>query len=146
MDRRCKETGRSWYRAHVGWEQVGSRGSRGVVSGSKSIRTRKWYAHFFFTIISAEQVCENQMVLDISRSINWYHIFFYRPLEMTFLETSALTGEGVEETFLKCGRAILTKIETGIHSICLFKRRKVFYCRIVKGHMKEEKPFGHLLT
>ena len=24
-----------------------------------------------------------------------------------------MTGEGVEETFLKCGRAILTKIETG---------------------------------
>lgn len=39
--------------------------------------------------------------------------FSHFQLEMTFLETSALTGEGVEETFLKCGRAILTKIETG---------------------------------
>ncbi|KAG0197990.1 Ras- protein Rab-4B [Mortierella sp. NVP41] len=38
---------------------------------------------------------------------------FAQENEMTFLETSALTGEGVEETFLKCGRAILTKIETG---------------------------------
>ncbi|KAG0009051.1 Ras- protein Rab-4A [Entomortierella chlamydospora] len=37
----------------------------------------------------------------------------YLEAKMTFLETSALTGEGVEETFLKCGRAILTKIETG---------------------------------
>ncbi|KAF9940498.1 Ras- protein Rab-4A [Mortierella alpina] len=38
---------------------------------------------------------------------------FAQENEMTFLETSALTGDGVEETFLKCGRAILTKIETG---------------------------------
>lgn len=30
-----------------------------------------------------------------------------------FLETSALTGEGVTEVFLKCARTILTKIETG---------------------------------
>ena len=30
-----------------------------------------------------------------------------------FLETSALTGENVEETFLKCARSILTKIESG---------------------------------
>jgi Ras-related protein Rab-4B len=30
-----------------------------------------------------------------------------------FLETSALTGENVEETFLKCARQILTKIESG---------------------------------
>ncbi|KAF9967165.1 Ras- protein Rab-4A [Mortierella alpina] len=37
---------------------------------------------------------------------------FAQENEMTFLETSALTGDGVEETFLKCGRAILTKIET----------------------------------
>lgn len=30
-----------------------------------------------------------------------------------FLETSALTGENVEEAFLKCARNILTKIESG---------------------------------
>lgn len=33
--------------------------------------------------------------------------------ELMFLETSALTGENVEETFLKCARSILTKIESG---------------------------------
>ncbi|KAI8350784.1 ras-related protein rab-4B-like protein [Mortierella sp. GBAus27b] len=38
---------------------------------------------------------------------------FAQENEMAFLETSALTGDGVEETFLKCGRAILSKIETG---------------------------------
>lgn len=30
-----------------------------------------------------------------------------------FLETSAVTGENVEEAFLKCSRSILTKIEAG---------------------------------
>lgn len=30
-----------------------------------------------------------------------------------FLETSALTGENVEEGFLKCARTILNKIDSG---------------------------------
>ena len=34
-------------------------------------------------------------------------------VELMFLETSALTGENVEEMFLKCARSILTKIESG---------------------------------
>ena len=33
--------------------------------------------------------------------------------ELMFLETSALTGENVEETFLKCAKSILAKIESG---------------------------------
>jgi len=32
---------------------------------------------------------------------------------LTFLETSALTGEGVEEVFLRCARSIVNKIESG---------------------------------
>ena len=35
------------------------------------------------------------------------------PTELMFLETSALTGENVEEAFLKCARTILNKIESG---------------------------------
>ena len=35
-----------------------------------------------------------------------------------FLETSALTGEGVAEVFLKCARTILTKIEMS-ESMCI---------------------------
>ena len=31
-----------------------------------------------------------------------------------FLETSALTGENVEEVFLKCARSILSRIESGL--------------------------------
>ncbi|XP_014749659.1 PREDICTED: ras-related protein Rab-4B-like, partial [Sturnus vulgaris] len=33
--------------------------------------------------------------------------------ELMFLETSALTGENVEEAFLKCARSILNKIDSG---------------------------------
>lgn len=44
------------------------------------------------------------------------------PSELSFLETSALTGENVEEVFLKCTRTILTKIDAGTcltHSLSL---------------------------
>lgn len=34
-------------------------------------------------------------------------------IELSFLETSALTGENVEEVFLKCTRSILSKIDAG---------------------------------
>lgn len=39
---------------------------------------------------------------------------FFPPSELMFLETSALTGENVEEAFLKCARTILNKIESGM--------------------------------
>ena len=38
--------------------------------------------------------------------------------ELSFLETSALTGENVEEVFLKCARSILTKIDAGLSGGC----------------------------
>lgn len=38
---------------------------------------------------------------------------FAQDNELLFLETSALTGDNVEETFLKCARSILMKIESG---------------------------------
>ena len=38
---------------------------------------------------------------------------FAQENELAFLETSALTGENVEEVFLKCTRTILTKIDAG---------------------------------
>ncbi len=44
--------------------------------------------------------------------------------ELSFLETSALTGENVEEVFLKCTRTILTKIDAGeshTHSLVQLK-------------------------
>eukprot|EP01137_Pigoraptor_chileana_P030595 Opistho-2@17300 len=39
---------------------------------------------------------------------------FAQENDIMFLETSAYTGENVEETFLKCGRTILAKIEAGV--------------------------------
>nr|XP_041568530.1 ras-related protein Rab-4B isoform X2 [Taeniopygia guttata] len=38
---------------------------------------------------------------------------FAQENELMFLETSALTGENVEEAFLKCARTILNKIDSG---------------------------------
>lgn len=40
-------------------------------------------------------------------------IIFLYTLELMFLETSALTGENVEEAFVQCARKILNKIESG---------------------------------
>ena len=31
-----------------------------------------------------------------------------------FMETSAMTGECVEEAFMKCARSVLSKIESGV--------------------------------
>uniref|UniRef100_A0A9J2PYV4 Ras-related protein Rab-4B n=1 Tax=Ascaris lumbricoides TaxID=6252 RepID=A0A9J2PYV4_ASCLU len=38
---------------------------------------------------------------------------FAQENDLTFMETSALNGENVEETFLKCAKTILSKIESG---------------------------------
>ena len=38
---------------------------------------------------------------------------FAQENDLIFLETSARTGESVEEAFLKCSKTILAKIETG---------------------------------
>ena len=39
---------------------------------------------------------------------------FAQENEALFLETSALTGENVEEVFLKAARSVLSKIESGL--------------------------------
>ena len=45
------------------------------------------------------------------------NFFFFSAL--MFLETSAMSGENVEEAFLKCSRTILTKIDAGVSLISL---------------------------
>ncbi|KAL1924761.1 uncharacterized protein VTP21DRAFT_4415 [Calcarisporiella thermophila] len=56
----------------------------------------------------------NKKDLDDEREITYLEATkFAQEHEMMVLETSALTGEGVEEVFMKCARSILTKIETG---------------------------------
>jgi len=56
----------------------------------------------------------NKIDLEKDREVTYLEASrFAQENDLMFLETSALTGEGVEEVFLKCARSILTKIETG---------------------------------
>ena len=38
--------------------------------------------------------------------------------DLMFMETSAMTGEGVEEVFHKCTKSIVNKIDQGLFSEC----------------------------
>lgn len=56
----------------------------------------------------------NKKDLEAEREVTFLEASrFAQENELMFLETSALTGENIEETFLKCAKSILTKIETG---------------------------------
>jgi len=56
----------------------------------------------------------NKKDLDADREVTFLEASrFAQENELMFLETSAITGENVEEAFLKCSRTILTKIEAG---------------------------------
>ncbi|XP_078287085.1 ras-related protein Rab-4B [Rhinoraja longicauda] len=59
-------------------------------------------------------LCGNKKDLDADREVTFLEASrFAQENELIFLETSALTGENVEEAFLKCARTILNKIESG---------------------------------
>lgn len=56
----------------------------------------------------------NKKDLEADREVTFLEASrFAQENELMFLETSARTGENVEETFLKCARTILSKIESG---------------------------------
>ncbi|XP_076359275.1 ras-related protein Rab-4B-like isoform X2 [Tachypleus tridentatus] len=56
----------------------------------------------------------NKKDLEDDREVNFLEASrFAQENELIFLETSALTGENVEEAFLKCAKSILAKIEIG---------------------------------
>jgi len=56
----------------------------------------------------------NKKDLEADREVTFMEASrFAQENDLIFVETSALTGENVEEAFLKCGRYILTKIESG---------------------------------
>ncbi|KAK9768756.1 Ras- protein Rab-4B, variant 2 [Basidiobolus ranarum] len=56
----------------------------------------------------------NKLDLEDNRQVRYLEASrFAQENELMFLEASALSGEGVEEVFMKCARSILTKIETG---------------------------------
>uniref|UniRef100_A0A4W3GSG0 RAB4B, member RAS oncogene family n=1 Tax=Callorhinchus milii TaxID=7868 RepID=A0A4W3GSG0_CALMI len=55
-------------------------------------------------------LCGNKKDLDADREVTFLEASrFAQENELMFLETSALTGENVEEAFLKCARTILNK-------------------------------------
>uniref|UniRef100_A0A4W5K9I5 Ras-related protein Rab-4 n=1 Tax=Hucho hucho TaxID=62062 RepID=A0A4W5K9I5_9TELE len=59
-------------------------------------------------------LCGNKKDLDADREVTFLEASrFAQENELMFLETSALTGENVEEAFLKTARTILNKIESG---------------------------------
>ncbi|KAF0290837.1 Ras-related protein Rab-4B [Amphibalanus amphitrite] len=56
----------------------------------------------------------NKKDLDAEREVTFLEASrFAQENELMFLETSAMTGEHIEEAFLKCSNTILAKIETG---------------------------------
>eukprot|EP00794_Sanderia_malayensis_P019979 gene19979-21937_t len=56
----------------------------------------------------------NKKDLDTEREVTFLESSrFAQENELMFLETSAMTGENVEEAFLKCSRVILNQIENG---------------------------------
>jgi len=56
----------------------------------------------------------NKKDLETKRDVNFLEASnFAQENDMMFMETSALTGENVEEAFLRCARTILSKIESG---------------------------------
>ena len=65
------------------------------------------------------QICLNECVVYLCQGV--FNLPIFQLSELMFLETSALTGENVEETFLKCARSILTKIESGKCGICIIE-------------------------
>ena len=56
----------------------------------------------------------NKKDLDAQREVSFQEANqFAKDNDLIFIECSALNGENVEETFLKCARSILTFIENG---------------------------------
>ncbi|XP_035313548.1 ras-related protein Rab-4B isoform X1 [Cricetulus griseus] len=59
-------------------------------------------------------LCGNKKDLELELEVTFLEASrFAQENELMFLETSALTGENVEEAFLKCARTILNKIDSG---------------------------------
>ncbi|XP_041837371.1 ras-related protein Rab-4A isoform X2 [Melanotaenia boesemani] len=63
-------------------------------------------------------LCGNKKDLDADREVTFLEASrFAQENELMFLETSALTGENVEEAFVQCARKILNKIESDLTSL-----------------------------
>nr|XP_002122160.1 ras-related protein Rab-4B [Ciona intestinalis] len=59
-------------------------------------------------------LCGNKKDLEAEREVTFLEASrFAQENEILFLETSAVTGENVEDSFNKCAKSILTRIEAG---------------------------------
>nr|KAF6411499.1 RAB4B, member RAS oncogene family [Rousettus aegyptiacus] len=97
-------------------------GSRVVNVGGKTVKLQTYNSLAAWltdarTLASPNIVvilCGNKKDLDPEREVTFLEASrFAQENELMFLETSALTGENVEEAFLKCARTILNKIDSG---------------------------------
>jgi GTPase SAR1 family protein len=64
--------------------------------------------HIIIILVGNKKDLEEQREVTFLEASN-----FAQENDLIFLETSAKTGENVEESFLKCAKTILAKIETG---------------------------------
>jgi len=73
------------------------------------------------TLLEASRFAQENGIcirLNLRRSVPLFTIallFFFNSPDLMFMETSAVTGECVDEVFLKCTQAILSKIESGMY-------------------------------
>lgn len=70
---------------------------------------RSLYKYFYCSRLS----CFELLYLLFQTCFEDFFFFLVSNVELMFLETSALTGENVEEAFVQCARKILNKIESG---------------------------------
>eukprot|EP01112_Ceratiomyxa_fruticulosa_P002030 TRINITY_DN12177_c0_g1_i1.p1 TRINITY_DN12177_c0_g1~~TRINITY_DN12177_c0_g1_i1.p1 ORF type:complete len:215 (-),score=23.73 TRINITY_DN12177_c0_g1_i1:105-749(-) len=109
---RFRSVTRSYYRGAAGAILVYDIGARDTYNHLTSWLTdARTLANKDISIIlvgnKSDRVSEREVTfLEASR--------FAQENDLMFLETSALSGDGVEEVFLKCARTILSKINSGV--------------------------------
>jgi len=60
-------------------------------------------------------LCGNKIDMEADREVTFLEASrFAQENEILFLETSAMTGENVEDAFNKCAKTILTRVESGV--------------------------------
>lgn len=102
---------RSYYRGAAGAllvYDVTSRESFNTLSNWLNDTRTLASPHIIIILVGNKKDLEEQREVTFLEASN-----FAQENDLIFLETSAKTGENVEESFLKCAKTILAKIETG---------------------------------
>ncbi|KAM6184851.1 ras-related protein Rab-4A-like [Rhynchocyon petersi] len=99
---------------------VSASGQRFIFDGPCRLSTGNWESNQKQNarMLASQNIviilCGNKKDLDADREMTFLEASrFAQENELMFLETSALTGENVEEAFVQCARKILNKIESG---------------------------------